>query len=225
MQQLKTCKRCGQGKPLEDFGEDKSRADGLTYRCRKCTREAKLDLTQRKHLDALRAPIPPGFKRCAVCKKNCPKETFRKDRKLKDGLCSYCRPCSREKNRLWKLKNLDKAHGAVRRWKAANSEQCKAKNQEWVKANPHKLRSARASRKASKSRRTPEWLTPADFERMALIYDLAKGMEYATGIPHHVDHIIPLRGKLVSGLHCPSNLQIITAAENCSKSNRWNPDQ
>ena len=38
---------------------------------------------------------------------------------------------------------------------------------------------------------------------------------------HHVDHIIPLHGKLVSGLHVESNLQVITQAANCTKSNKY----
>lgn len=130
-----------------------------------------------------------------------------------------------EASRAWRRENKQKSLDISNKWKAENPDLVRLTGFFWRQANRGKVLASKARRRAVKLQRTPKWLTPADFERMALIYDLAKGMEFATGIPHHVDHIIPLRGKLVSGLHCPSNLQIITAAENCSKSNKWNPDQ
>lgn len=58
-------------------------------------------------------------------------------------------------------------------------------------------------------RRTPAW---ADLQAIAEIYRACPaGM--------HVDHIVPLRGSAVSGLHVPENLQIIPARENLRKSN------
>lgn len=73
-------------------------------------------------------------------------------------------------------------------------------------------------RRAAKINRTPPW---ADLEAMRAIYAEARRLTRETGIPHHVDHDIPLQGKLVSGLHVHNNLQILTGSENSRKRNRF----
>lgn len=79
------------------------------------------------------------------------------------------------------------------------------------------LRAKRARRRCAQLSRTPKWLTAQDKKAIKAIYDEAVAKTTATGTLYHVDHIIPLQGKLVSGLHVPSNLQIITAEENLKK--------
>lgn len=75
-----------------------------------------------------------------------------------------------------------------------------------------------SKRRAARIERTPPW---ADLDAMRAIYAEAQRLTAETGTPHHVDHVIPLQGKLVSGLHVPSNLQILTGSENSKKRNRF----
>jgi hypothetical protein len=73
-------------------------------------------------------------------------------------------------------------------------------------------------RRVAKIRRTPPW---ADHEKIREIYDAALKLQAETGIAHHVDHVIPLQGKLVSGLHVENNLQVLPWHENITKRNRF----
>lgn len=77
-----------------------------------------------------------------------------------------------------------------------------------------------AMRHARKLKATPAWLSTEHKEAISLFYKKAKALSTHTSTQHHVDHIIPLKGKLVSGLNVPWNLQILTATENCKKSNK-----
>lgn len=100
-------------------------------------------------------------------------------------------------------------------WYYANLEQARAKaiprSREWRKNNPkHHIALTTAHKKTIRIR-TPKWA------------DRLKIVEFYKGCPdgYHVDHVIPLRGNIVSGLHVVENLQYLPARENISKSNRY----
>lgn len=75
-----------------------------------------------------------------------------------------------------------------------------------------------AARRAGLSKATPKW---ADRTAIQRIYSECLSASKRTGIRHEVDHIVPLNGRLVSGLHVHWNLQVIPASENRFKSNKF----
>ena len=68
---------------------------------------------------------------------------------------------------------------------------------------------------------TPKWLSVLQLQEIRNIYVKAKELEQENGIERHVDHIIPIQGKNVCGLHVPWNLQVLTAVDNLTKGNRY----
>jgi len=119
-----------------------------------------------------------------------------------------------------KRRYLEKRDDYLRRgaeWYQENRDRVQQRHREWFKANPGWSRKNTAIRKATMLRAMPPW---ADMEKMAAIYAEATRISSETGVPHHVDHIVPLRSKIVCGLHWEGNLQIIPASENLRKGNR-----
>lgn len=103
--------------------------------------------------------------------------------------------------------------------KKADAKRVKAaKKKATAAAMPALKRHHCAMRRVKFTKQLPPW---ADSESIKLIYRQAKEATEQTGIQHHVDHIIPLTGKLVSGLHVHTNLQVVKASENLRKHNRF----
>lgn len=102
----------------------------------------------------------------------------------------------------------------------ANAEARKSYLQQYQKKNPAKVRYWAMKRHTAKLQRTPDWLSVDDLWMLEQAYELAVLREKATGVLYQVDHIVPLQGATVSGLHVPWNLQVIPAIENKRKGNR-----
>ena len=76
-------------------------------------------------------------------------------------------------------------------------------------------------RQAALKRATPSWLTKEHKQMIKQKLEIAKRLTETTGIPHVVDHIAPVQGKNISGLHVPWNMQVITMRQNAKKSNKF----
>lgn len=98
------------------------------------------------------------------------------------------------------------------------TSQCRqCKNVEYKRRNMAATLARSSERKAHVKRATPKWVDRAP---IVAVYQQCIAATQTTGIPHHVDHIVPLRGKNVSGLHVSWNLTVVPAAENLRKGNR-----
>jgi hypothetical protein len=154
------------------------------------------------------------------------------------GICKECSSLSRkekaktnkkylEYQKEYRFKNKDKIKEQCKRHNTKNKEKISLKQKEYRKNNPKKYKqqyikpigaAKRAKRRAQETQATLR-LTQFDIDYIKHLYIQSKELEKLDGIKRHIDHIVPLRGKTVCGLHVPWNLQILTAEENLKKSN------
>lgn len=128
---------------------------------------------------------------------------------------------SNDKERLrWKSKpsELVKKYRAISRLR--RKEANKLYNKTYCQKNKAANASKEAKRRSAKLNATPIWLTEIQLKEIQQFYIDREFLTYYSGTVFEVDHIIPLKGKLVSGLHVPWNLQLLTEYENRFKGNR-----
>ena len=183
------------------------------------------------------APIPCH---CTVCDLDF-------ERMRKRGNMAVCSPCQRKKRVAdWHLANPGRKYELRKQWFENNPEKTRASKTAWQKRNPEKEAVKAAAWRAANpdkvreitkrhywcnrdkiirdvvernaKHRTPPW---ADLDAIAAIYAKSRAVSRATGIQHHVDHFIPIKGQMVCGLHVETNLRVIPAAENIRKFNKF----
>lgn len=121
-------------------------------------------------------------------------------------------------NAAWKKNHPDKVNAVNRAWREAHPEKDSGHHRKWKTANRGKVNASTRKRQAAQIQRSPGW---ADYNRIRIVYECAAQMSRETGVPMHVDHVIPLQGKRVSGLHVHDNLRIIPARDNARKHNHF----
>jgi hypothetical protein len=176
---------------------------------------------------------------CCQCKQQVDASLFRPDPRNRTGRSRWCEPCveldrqQRKEAKRQESLQLLRSRASYRlkeqeRVKQAKREAVRPKVQ-FIEVQPSTVfgqnilnrRTRQRSSVASTRAGAPRWLTVDDRIAIRRVYEEADRLTIETGILHHVDHIVPLRGKTVSGLHVPWNLRALPAAENLSKGNRF----
>jgi len=171
-------------------------------------------------------------RRCRTCgeEKSLSLFTLRKDGVL--GRSTQCRECKNtaERNRYredpsyhrdYAKRTAEERINYDRRYYLANKKRLSEQKKIYRAENPEIKRVSNAKRHAVKLRAQPFW---ADELAIREVYVECERLNKQTGINHHVDHIVPLQGKTVCGLHVHNNLQVLRDVENLSKLNRFWPD-
>lgn len=181
--------------------------------------------------------------KCGILK---PLTEYHKDKSSRDGFRSRCKSCCNSyypehKDKMLESqkkyvennkesfteyqashykKNKEKIKPKRAKFRENNRDHFENQRKAWKSENRGRLNALNAKREMAKINATPPWLTEEHFCQIEEFYIKAAQLTKETGIPHQVDHILPLQGKNVRGLHVPWNLQILTASENASKGNR-----
>lgn len=158
------------------------------------------------------------MKTCGKCQRMLPEECFSL-RSKKDVCRQYaCKSCHKAYASQHYQVNKDRYRETARAWKLANpgydTEGQRVRAARRRTEQPDKVNANTAARKSYIKRATPSW---ANKFFIAEAYHIAKVREKMLGGKWHVDHIIPLRGKTVCGLHVENNLQVIPAKVNLTK--------
>ncbi len=161
-------------------------------------------------------------KQCTGCKKLKSLSEYHKKKDTQDGLRTRCKLCRKTERHTQYIETAPKTLEQTNAYRRKNLDKYRQYTLKWRKQNPGKVNSNRTTYSKAASNRTPKWLTQAQKAEIEQIYILAKELQWLSNPadPLTVDHIIPLRGKNVSGLHVPWNLQILPRSLNISKGNR-----
>lgn len=222
---MKTCRTCLRHLLLSCFGQHKRYDDGLNSQCQECVADyqhlhylANKD-TIIKRTSATKIkwqqenPELAAQKNRTYAAENAEKIAVRKRNQRQTKKLEIS-----EYSRQYREKNREACNERARVWNSDNPDRVNARHASYRREKPHRYAGYVAKRNAAKLRATPVW---ADLDAILQFYEDASRMTRETGIKHEVDHIVPLQGKFVCGLHCEANLQVLTKRENISKHNKW----
>jgi hypothetical protein len=210
------CFNCKATQPLDNFHKDKQCVNRhqRSSRCKSCAKKQRAeswlrlrDVASARHKDwlAKNADRVKEYQKKYDLNRAEQKREYMKGRRERNN----------EIVREYTKRHPERIKAASKKYYYKNIEKIKADIALRQKTNKAYYLQRNAQRKAMKINATPEW---ADLKKIESIYEEAA----RDGLS--VDHIVPLKSKLVCGLHVQENLQLLPLAENIKKGNRWWPD-
>lgn len=157
------------------------------------------------------------MKVCSRCEESKELSSFWKKASSSDGFNSWCKSCCREQNTKQKREKNNSTERVVYVSKDQN-----ASKRSYNKRNKDKRAAQSAKYRAIKLSAMPSWANIDEIKQIYKDADIVRAFfkEFLPNSEFHVDHVIPLQGETVCGLHVEDNLQILPATENWSKGNR-----
>lgn len=219
----KVCTKCGEEKPVSEFGKKKASKDGLHYYCKPCNNTYVKKWAKENPQRKAQADLEWRNANKELKKLNDSKYYKANKNKIADYQKEYYLRNKQKVNSRGKRyyeNNKERLLNAQRKWANENPESVKNSKKRYRKRNREKVLALTRKRQLSKLKRTPKWLTDHHYKLIEDFYKKARELSEKTNVKYVVDHIIPLQGKKVSGLHVPWNLQVITRKENSVKSNK-----
>lgn len=158
---------------------------------------------------------------CSRCFEEKAIQEFPKSNTCISGYRSYCRVCKNKQTSSYYLNNKERHREIANKWMQNNPERVREIKANWKQRNPLQAKVDNAKRSAIKRSASISW----DQELTEFVFEEAhhlRGLRDAIfKFKWHVDHIIPLQGKLVCGLHVWNNFAVIPAIINLRKNNKY----
>lgn len=221
------CSGCRVIKPVLEFYRDNSAKSGVTSACKACMAE-RAKKYRRENPDKVRArkliwrrANPRKVASYAATWRNKYSDSIRQ--KKRDYLLA-----DPVKTKALKAASYARCAARNRATKAdyyrSKTDEARAAIAKAMLKNPGKYAAHRTNRKVRKLNATPAWFSEFDAFVVEEAYNLIVKRRDATGMDWQLDHIVPIAGRLVCGLHVGANLQLLPAALNNFKRNRYDPN-
>jgi len=220
---MKQCYICKQFKELNEFSKDKRRKDGLQLSCKKCFSDYRLKNREKilKQKAEARAKLTEEEKKEITKYMS---DYYQSNKEQISVRITVYRKENKEKITVRKKIYIEENRQeiAVKQsiYQKKNRKGANIRQGKYQKNNPGKVNANTANHRAAKLQATPPWITKEQKKEIQGFYILAKELQWLSEEPLQVDHIIPLQGENVSGLHVPWNLQILPRPLNASKNNK-----